>query len=123
MARYNSLVSIFEATELPDDVQDSLRESDQEFPAQEASILGPLVVVSRHKAAYGPDGSGMYGVNATYIEGYTNDGTLVDVRSLQERSSPIGRVQQAVTEKWKVARVKRAVARSAGAVSIEHTMA
>lgn len=106
MAKMN--VVVYENSELPQSVQKQI-DLDQSIPADVADILAPVVVISRHKQARYGDGELMYGINATYIEGYDQEGSLVSGRSLQERNGLLGRAWQVALEKWKLRRVQRAV--------------
>ena len=109
----------YESSELSHGTQSQLRNS-QSLPLGVAEVLAPMIVISRNQPAHFRDGEPTYGVNATYIEGYGEDGQLISSRSLQERSGIMGKVWQHTLEKWKLHRVEHSM-RTLGRQAIVHS--
>jgi hypothetical protein len=77
---------------------------------EELPVAGPFVTIERNQrlpANEFYDGA----MRATIITGFDTQGQVIEERGLLERHG-LGKLRQFVTEKWKVARVKRAVAKT-----------
>lgn len=76
-------------------------------------VEGPAVVIQRHQRATDLNETSYGMPRATRITGINESGEVIDERGLLERNSRFGQIQQNLTERWKVRRVRTALSISA----------